>query len=147
MKYKQLATLMTILMLSVPIIGFWHPPPPPPDEKPPCTYMGTLINGNYTWAFVEPADGFCENFVVTVYIANVTDMYGYEFEVWFSSTYFNLVSWTVATNIFTPNQFIIFNGTIPQETQLGMHISRSLPPYPHHQEYQATSCLQPSRST
>jgi predicted nucleic-acid-binding Zn-ribbon protein len=109
MKYKLLATLMTVLMLSVPVLGFWHPPPPPGPQIP-CTYFGTLINGNLTWAFAEPADGYCENFHVTVYIANVTDLYGYDFIVAWDPAYFNLVSWTVATNIWAA-QAIIFNGT------------------------------------
>jgi len=108
MKYKLLAMLLTALMLASPAVGFWHPPPGP---QPPCTYFGTLINGNYTWAFKEPADGFCDDFHVTVYIANVTDLYGYDFVLAWDASYFNLVSWTVATNIWTA-QAIIFNGTI-----------------------------------
>jgi hypothetical protein len=81
----------------------------------PCTRMRTLINGNLTWAFAEPVDGYCEDFHVTVHITNVTDMYAYEFKVTWNFNYINLVNWTVASNIWAA-QAIIFNGTTAIDT-------------------------------
>jgi hypothetical protein len=92
-----IASLMAALMLVTPAFAFWHPP----DTTPPCSYFGVEINGNSTTAshryiFAEPDDGYCDNFEVKVYIANVTDLYGYDFKLTYNKNYFSLVSYTVA---------------------------------------------------
>jgi hypothetical protein len=76
-----------------------------------CTYFAIDINGtggvNGTQAnpyvFKEPNDGYCDNFNVTVWIIGVTDLYGYEFVMYWDQTYFNMVSYNV--NQLWPAQF------------------------------------------
>lgn len=92
------------MMTVSPVLGFWHPPPPP-QFIPDCTNGGVgrfvaLINNNWTdsthpYVFQEPADGYCDNFNVTVWIFNVTDLYGYEFSLYWDTTYLSLVSFKV----------------------------------------------------
>jgi hypothetical protein len=100
MKYKLLATLLAAAMLVSPVLGFWHPPE---EEYPQHPAFAVLINGKYTWTFKEPADNFCDTFTVEVGILNVTDLFGYEFKLWWDTTYFNLVSYTVEQT--WPSQF------------------------------------------
>jgi hypothetical protein len=107
MKYKLLAMLLTAAMLISPVVGFWHLPPPP-DEEPPHTRLVALINGEYgtvadPYEFIEPEDNYCDNFVVTVGVVNVTDLFGYEFKLSWNPTYFNLVSYVVEA--VWPSQF------------------------------------------
>jgi len=137
MKYKLLAMLLTAVMCISPVLGFWHPPPPPPPPGPPCTYFFTMIdevNPAYVYNFTEPADGFCDTFHVTVWIGNVTDLYGYEFKLVFDNTVFNLVSWSVNPSIWT-SQAIIFNGTIApnvyQQIVTALHPPREQPAPSH----------------
>jgi len=92
MKYKLLATLLAAVMLVSPVLGFWHVPP---DEIPQHPTFAVLINGEYKWTFNETTDNFCDTFTVEVGILNVTDLFGYEFKLWWDTTYFNLVSYTV----------------------------------------------------
>jgi len=107
-RYALLAILMSALMIA-PAFAFWHPPPPP-EERPPCTYFGVLINGNYSTAvkpyvFQEPADSYCDDVTVEVFIANVTDLYGYYFELYWDPIYFSMKSYTVETT--WPSQFVV----------------------------------------
>jgi len=93
-----IALLMAALMLLPPAFAFWHPP----DTTPPCAYFGVEINGNSTtlakpYVFAEPDDGFCDMVTVNVYIANVTDLYGYDFTMTYNNVFFSLVSYTVAS--------------------------------------------------
>jgi hypothetical protein len=104
MKYKLLATLLAAAMLVSPVLGFWHPPPPPDGQPPPQhPVFAVLINGKYVWTFNETTDHFCNTFTVEVGILNVTDLYGYEFKLWWNAIYFDLVSYTVEQT--WPSQF------------------------------------------
>jgi len=98
MKYKLLAMLLTAAMLVSPVLGFWHPPPPPDGQPPPQhPTFSVSINGKYVWKFNETTDNFCDTFTVEVGILNVTDLYGYEFKLYWDPTRFNLLSYTVET--------------------------------------------------
>jgi hypothetical protein len=96
MKYKLLAMLLTAAILISPVIGFWHPPPSE-EPGPPHTYLAVTLNDNYTYTFTEPTDNFCDTFTVVVGIVNVTDLFGYEFTLYWDPARFNLVSYTVET--------------------------------------------------
>lgn len=107
-KYALLAILMSMLLVA-PAFAFWHPPPPD-QEIPPCPFFGVLINGEWSSAgdryeFVEPFDSYCDEVTVDVFIYNVTDLYGYEFELTWNSVYFSLISWTVHET--WPSQFVV----------------------------------------
>jgi len=104
MKYKLLAMLLTAAMLISPVLGFWHPPE---DGAPQCPHFGALINNKWAvtqpYIFNETVDNFCDNFFVTVWALNVTDLYGYEFNLAWNTVYFNLVSYEVVQT--WPSQF------------------------------------------
>jgi hypothetical protein len=104
-RYTLIAAILTALMLASPVLGMWHPPPPPDIPGPTCNNgaiarFGVTINNNWTtslkpYEFAEPADGYCDTLNVTVWLLNVTDLYGYEFKLDWVTTYFSLKSWTV----------------------------------------------------
>jgi len=103
MKYKLLAMLLAAAMLVSPVLGFFHVPPPP-TPGPTCTTLGVLINDEWTTAlgvdpgpynFTEPDDHFCNDFTVKVVVYNVTDLFGYEFNLTWDTYFFNLKSYTV----------------------------------------------------
>lgn len=104
-----------LTMLVAPAVAFEHPPPPPEDH-PPCTYFAVLINGQFAkdlahnYTFIEPGQGYCTNFNVTVAIYNVTDLYGYDFWLWWNAGYFELLGWKVEMT-WASNTRIIINGT------------------------------------
>jgi hypothetical protein len=120
-KYVLLAILLATLLAS-PAFGFWHPPPPP-EEVPPHPTFAVLINGEWAplsnrYEFIEPEDNFCDDVTVEVFLYNVTDLYGYEFSLTWSTTYFELKNWVVES--VWPSQFVVkptatYAGSCPYE--------------------------------
>jgi hypothetical protein len=101
-----LAILLATLLVT-PAFGFWHPPEIPP---PPCPAFAVIINDVLTsskvrYNFTEPFDNFCDDVTVEVWVFNVTDLYAYEFELYWDATYFSLKEWKVE-KIFA-DQFVV----------------------------------------
>jgi hypothetical protein len=107
MKSKLLAMLLIAAMFLPPALGYWHVP-----TEPQCPHFSVLINNKNTvtigqpYIFNETTDGFCENFFVTVWAVNVTDLFGYEFKLSWDETYFNLVSYDIGAT-WGANQVVI----------------------------------------
>jgi len=114
MKYKALSMILLATILITPVFAFTHPPP---DEEPelPCPTFGVKINGQWAYnisephEFKEPEDHFCTDFTVEVWALNMTDLYGYEFKLKWTTGYFKLESWVIEEVWST--QFIVANST------------------------------------
>ena len=107
--------ILLAAMLVTPVFAFIHPPPPPPPPVVPCETFAVKIEGEwcYDWAhaveFHEPEDNFCDTFTVQVLALNVTDLYGFEYKLHWSSTYFALEE--IAIEQVWADQLIVLNQT------------------------------------
>lgn len=105
MKRNILATVMSLLMLTVlvtSVAAFWTPPDGPSPPPAPKPMFGTAIEGLFTepgetFDFEEPKWGKCENFTVEVWVLNVTDLFGYEFKLYWDLDYFELLDYDYKT--------------------------------------------------
>lgn len=122
-KAYAILAIMLAMLLVTPSFGFWHPGVPTCDSG--VAVFGVTINGEitagvdpYIYNFTEPNDNYCDNVTVEVWIFNVTDFYGYEFEIWWDQTYFELIDWAVEAT--WPSQFQVlpaadYDGSEPYE--------------------------------